>query len=57
MQNETPTEVLHAMLQYYKSKCSQLEYEFLSHKILSEHRIEQLQQLINEKNSKREPGE
>jgi hypothetical protein len=35
MNNES-SEVLQSLLQYYRSKCSQLEYEFLSYKISSE---------------------
>ena len=46
MQNEMDAEVLQSMLQYYKSKCSQLEYEFLSYKLLAEKQISSLQSKI-----------
>lgn len=48
MQNEVPADILQSVIQYYKSKCSQLEHEFLLHKLESEKRIGELQRLINE---------
>jgi hypothetical protein len=42
MNSEEPTEILQSLLQYYRSKCSQLEYEFLSYKIVSEKELSKL---------------
>ena len=36
MINEKSVEVLQSLLQYYRTKCSQLEYEFLLFKINAE---------------------
>ena len=52
MQNEVDAEVLHSMLQYYKSKSSQLEYEFLSYKLLAEKQIS----FLKSKNETVSPG-
>jgi hypothetical protein len=42
MSDEIHTDVLQSMLQYYRSKCSQLEYEFLLYKLKSEKELDQL---------------
>jgi len=42
MNSEESTEVLQSMLQYYRTKCSQLEHEFLSYKIISEKELSKL---------------
>ena len=41
MSSEETVKVLQSMLQYYRSKCSQLEYEFLLYKLETESRIKQ----------------
>lgn len=42
MSNEVSTEVLQSMLQYYRAKCSKLEYEFLLYKTTAEESIKQI---------------
>lgn len=44
MNSEESTEILQSLLQYYRSKCSQLEYEFLSYKIVSEKELSKLRE-------------
>jgi hypothetical protein len=48
MNNEESAEVLQSMLQYYRTKCSQLEHEFLGYKIQTDSRIKQLESSIQE---------
>jgi hypothetical protein len=45
MNSENNFEVLQSLLQYYRSKCSQLEYEFLVYKIKAESTIKELESL------------
>ena len=44
MNSEDSTEILQSLLQYYRSKCSQLEYEFLSYKVVSERELSKLRE-------------
>lgn len=44
MPSEFSPEILHSVLNYYRSKCSQLEYEFLVYKLEAEKRIAELGQ-------------
>jgi hypothetical protein len=44
MNSEESTEILQSLLQYYRSKCSQLEYEFLSYKVVSERELSKLRE-------------
>lgn len=39
MVSEQNIKVLQSMLQYYRSKCSQLEYEFLLYKLNAESKL------------------
>jgi len=48
MMNEESTEVLQSMLQYYRTKCSQLEHEFLIYKIQTDLKIKQLESTSKE---------
>jgi hypothetical protein len=41
MSNEKDIEVLQSLLQYYRSKCSQLEYEFLLLKATIEFKLKE----------------
>jgi hypothetical protein len=50
MDSEKNVEVLQLMLQYYRSKCSQLEYKFLLYKFETETRLEKLEHVNEEKN-------
>jgi hypothetical protein len=52
MNSEEPTEILQSLLQYYRSKCSQLEYEFLSYKIISERELSKFREQSVSKNKK-----
>ena len=42
MSNEIDAEVVQSVLQYYRSKCSQLEYDFIVYKLYTEKRIKEL---------------
>ena len=54
MNSEDSTEILQSLLQYYRSKCSQLEYEFLSYKISSERELSKFrEQSISKEESKK----
>jgi hypothetical protein len=50
MNSEKNPEVLQFMLQYYRSKCSQLEHEFLLYKFETETRLKKLEHIYEEKN-------
>lgn len=50
MSNEVEVEILQSILQYYKSKCSQLEYEFLTFKLTTEREIQKLRKSIDTAN-------
>jgi hypothetical protein len=47
MSSEKSPEVLQFMLQYYRSKCSQLEHEFLLYKFETETRLKKLESNIS----------
>jgi hypothetical protein len=47
MDSEKNVEVLQFMLQYYRSKCSQLEHEFLLYKFETETRLKKLESSIS----------
>lgn len=44
MSNEKTTDVLQNVLQYYRAKCSQLEYDFLLYRLAAEEAIKEFQQ-------------
>jgi len=44
MSSEKDIQVLQSLLQYYRSKCSQLEYEFLLFKARTEIQLKELQE-------------
>lgn len=44
MSNEKNSEVLQHVLQYYRAKCSQLEYDFLLYRLSAEETIKELQE-------------
>lgn len=50
MSSEVEAEILQSILQYYKSKCSQLEYEFLTFKLTTEREIKELRNSVNTTN-------
>jgi hypothetical protein len=41
MSSEKSVEVLQSLLQYYRAKCSQLEYEFLLFKVNTELKLKE----------------
>jgi hypothetical protein len=47
MNSEKNPEVLQFMLQYYRSKCSQLEHEFLLYKFETETRLKRVESSIS----------
>jgi hypothetical protein len=47
MSSEKSPEVLQFMLQYYRSKCSQLEHEFLLYKFETETRLKRIESDIS----------
>lgn len=48
MTNETSIETLQHILHYYRSKCSQLEYDFLVYKLQAENKLTELQEQISQ---------
>jgi hypothetical protein len=52
MNSEESPEILQSLLQYYRSKCSQLEYEFLSYKIISERELSKFREQSVSKDKK-----
>lgn len=51
MSSETDVEILQNILYYYRSKCSQLEHDFLVYKLQAEKKISELQQSNQSKDS------
>lgn len=47
MNSEKSPEILQFMLQYYRSKCSQLEHEFLLYKFETETRLKRVESKIS----------
>jgi hypothetical protein len=47
MSSEISSEVLQSVLQYYRAKCSQLEYDFLLHKLESEKKQSELESVLS----------
>jgi len=48
-ENRIPEDTLQVMLNYYRNKCSQLEYEYLLYKATAEKRIAEIQQIADGK--------
>ena len=46
-ENTIPTDTVQVMLNYYRNKCSQLEYEFLLYKATAEKQIAEIQSIAD----------
>lgn len=46
-ENRIPEDTLQVMLNYYRNKCSQLEYEFLLYKATAEKQIAEIQSIAD----------
>lgn len=50
-ENTIPTDTLQVMLNYYRNKCSQLEYEYLLYKATTEKRISEIQSIADSRSN------
>lgn len=50
MNSDQDTEILQSIIQYYRAKCSKLEYEFLLYKTKTEQLFKQYNSTSTEKN-------
>ena len=57
--NETriPEDTIQVMLNYYRNKCSQLEYEFLLYKATTEKKIAEIQSVADSRRDATSPTE
>ena len=46
-ENRIPEDTVQVMLNYYRNKCSQLEYEFLLYKATAEKKIAEIQSIAD----------
>jgi hypothetical protein len=55
--NETriPEDTIQVMLNYYRNKCSQLEYEFLLYKATTEKKISEIQSVADSRTNATNP--
>ena len=50
-ENTIPADTVQVMLNYYRNKCSQLEYEFILYKAITEKRISEIQSIADSRSN------
>jgi hypothetical protein len=56
-ENRIPEDTVQVMLNYYRNKCSQLEYEFLLYKATAEKQIAEIQSIADGRRNAESPTE
>ncbi len=51
-ENRIPEDTLQTMLNYYRGKCYQLEYEYILYKVTTEKRIADIQSLLDKQDNR-----